>query len=211
MGRGKSNVPPAELVAAAVRECGERELVLRCAALLRTGSWDDDPALLPAIANSQGAELIAGRWGPPYWARVWAMRTFLYAWDPTAISVVVAAITDEAWRVRELAGKVIAKREVGEAADGVAALLTDEIPRVRAAAAHALGMVGESEHAVPLRALIEDDEASVRVHAASALERLAVRLDCGVDQLGRADLGRARYLHGRPIRGGRHDGQRRTR
>jgi hypothetical protein len=176
---------PAELVAAAVRECGEREIVLRCAALLRTGSWDDDPTLLPAIANGQGVEMIEGRWGPPYWARVWAMRTFLYAWDPLAIPVVVAAATDESWRVRELAGKVTATREVGASADAVAALLTDQIPRVRAASARAIGIVGETEHAVPLRALLEDDEALVRVQAGRALERLAARLDREVDQLGR--------------------------
>jgi hypothetical protein len=180
-----SDLSPAELVAAAVRESGERELVLRCAALLRTRSWDDDPTLLPAIANGQGVAMTEGRWGPPYWARVWAMRTFLHAWDSSAIRVVVAATTDEAWRVRELAGKVIAKREVGEAADAVAALLRDEIPRVRAAAARAVSIVGESEHAVPLRALLEDDDASVRVQAARALEQLAVRLDREVDQLGR--------------------------
>lgn len=180
-----SDLSPAELVAAAVRECGERELVLRCAALLRTRCWSDDPNLLPAIANGQGVALREGRWGPPYWARVWAMRTFLYAWDPAAIPVVVAATTDEAWRVRELAGKVTARREVGEAADGAVALLTDESPRVRAAAARAVGFVGGSEHAIPLRGVLEDDEASVRIQAARALERLAARLDREVDQVGR--------------------------
>jgi hypothetical protein len=180
-----SGLSPAELVAAAVRDCGERELVLRCVTLLRTRSWEDDPTLLPAIANGQGALVMGGEWGPPYWARVWALRTFLYAWDPAAIPVVADATADEAWRVRELAGKVTAKREVGEAADGVAALLTDEIPRVRAAAARAVAVVGESEHAVALRALLDDEETAVRVQAARALERLARRLDRDPDQLGR--------------------------
>lgn len=178
------DLSPADLVAAAVREFGERELVLRCVALLRSGSWVDDPGLLPAIANGQGSEVMAGRWGPPYWARVWAMRTFLYAWDPAAVPVVVAALSDEAWRVRELGGKVAAKREVGEAASALVPALADEVPRVRAAAARAVGVVGESEHAVPLRALLEDDESSVRVQADRALERLAKRLDRDVDHLG---------------------------
>lgn len=50
---------------------------------------------------------------------------------------VLAALGDDAWRVREMAAKVIAKRRLGEALPAVAALRADPVPRVRAAATRA--------------------------------------------------------------------------
>ena len=74
----------------------------------------------------------------------------------------VAALGDEHWRVREMAAKVVATWEVGEAADGLVPLLDDEVPRVRAAAARGLGVVGEGEHADAVHEVTDDPEAAVR-------------------------------------------------
>jgi hypothetical protein len=47
-------------------------------------------------------------------------------------------MSDEAWRVRELAAKVVARHVIGDALPAVAALRADPIPRVRAAASRAV-------------------------------------------------------------------------
>jgi HEAT repeat protein len=112
-----------------------------------------------------------------YWFRVWAARSLLYVWDPSVASAVVAALTDEAWRVREMAAKVCLKRDLGEAGDSLALLLNDPVSRVRAAACRALGAVGEAEYATGLRALLDDPDRDVRTRAEQALHRMSVRLD----------------------------------
>ena len=53
-------------------------------------------------------------------------------------AVIANATRDEAWRVREMAAKVIARHRVGDALDAVAALRADPVQRVRAAAARAV-------------------------------------------------------------------------
>jgi HEAT repeat protein len=116
-----------------------------------------------------------------YWFRVWAARSLLYVWDPSVSSAVVLALSDDAWRVREMAAKVCLKRELGEAGDALAVLLDDPVPRVRAAACRALGAVGEAEYAPALRALRDDPDSDVRTRAAQALERLSHRLDRPLD------------------------------
>jgi HEAT repeat protein len=76
-----------------------------------------------------------------YWRRVWGARGLLHAWDGRAESAVVEAMTDEHWRVREMAAKVVARHKVGAALDAVAALRGDPVPRVRAAAERAVIML----------------------------------------------------------------------
>ena len=61
----------------------------------------------------------------------------LYAWNDTAAPVVVEALTDEHWRPREMALKVIAKRII-DAPREVTPLREDPVPRVQAAADRAL-------------------------------------------------------------------------
>jgi HEAT repeats len=51
---------------------------------------------------------------------------------------VIAALGDDHWRVREMACKVIARHQVGDALPAVARLRDDPVPRVRAAAARAV-------------------------------------------------------------------------
>ena len=64
-------------------------------------------------------------------------RGLLYAWDDSARSAVVRALDDEAWRVREMALKVVVSRGIEEAVDQVARLQDDPSARVRASAARA--------------------------------------------------------------------------
>jgi HEAT repeat protein len=126
------------------RECrrrGEPEVVARCIALLRGG--DADLGFARAIGGP-AADSVLGphpRRDQRYFLRTWAARALLYAWDDAAAGAVVAALADEAWRVREMAAKVVARRRIGDALSAVAALQQDPVPRVRAAAARALAVL----------------------------------------------------------------------
>lgn len=69
---------------------------------------------------------------------MWAARGLLWAWEDDAFPEIVAALSDEAWRVREMAVKVVARHQLGEAISGVAALRDDPVQRVANAASRAL-------------------------------------------------------------------------
>jgi hypothetical protein len=71
--------------------------------------------------------------GPPYWLRVWAARGLLYAWDDSAEAAVLTALADDAWRVREMALKVVARHRLHAASQRVGELRNDPSARVRAA------------------------------------------------------------------------------
>jgi HEAT repeat protein len=62
----------------------------------------------------------------------------LWAWDDVAQPAVLTALRDDAWRVREMAAKVVARHRLDAALSCVADLQEDPTPRVRAAAARAL-------------------------------------------------------------------------
>lgn len=79
-----------------------------------------------------------GQPGPDYWLRVWAARGLLYAWHGSARSAVRSALTDEAWRVREMALRVVAQHRLGEERASVEAMCLDDSVRVRAAATKTL-------------------------------------------------------------------------
>jgi hypothetical protein len=72
---------------------------------------------------------------------VWAVRALLYAWDDVARGAVIGALADEAWRVREMAVKVTARRLLGEALASVAELRHDPVGRVRLAAERATAIL----------------------------------------------------------------------
>jgi HEAT repeat protein len=101
---------------------------------------DIDEGLVLALGGLAGVQVLAGRAGGRhgYWPRVWGARGLLYAWDDFAIPAIIRATADDAWRVREMAAKVIARRGVGDAMDAVAALREDSVPRVRTAAERAV-------------------------------------------------------------------------
>jgi hypothetical protein len=118
--------------------------VTGCIALL-TGSPVDDE-LIVALGGAPGRSVLEGYNGgrSGYWPRVWGARGLLYAWDGGAISAVISATRDDAWRVREMAAKVIARQRVGDALQAVARLRTDPVPRVRDAAERAVRVLAEA-------------------------------------------------------------------
>ena len=122
-------------------ECARRgtaNVAAGCVALLQGRDVDDDFIL--ALGGPGGQKVLDD--GPAqrnqYWRRVWGARGLLYAWADEAEGVVIAALADEHWRVREMAAKVVAKRGIGAALDSVAALHDDPVPRVRTAAERAI-------------------------------------------------------------------------
>jgi hypothetical protein len=131
-------VTPRDSIRAECDRRGERQVVEGCVSLLE--SRDADPALHLALAGPAAAAVLQGRAGGPegYWPRVWAARGLLYAWDDLATPSVVRATEDPAWRVREMAAKVILRRRLEVAVPQVATLQRDPVPRVRRAAERAL-------------------------------------------------------------------------
>jgi HEAT repeats len=109
-------------------------VVACCVELLAGHDADDD--LVFALGGPAARSVLDG--GQRYWLRVWAMRALLYAWHDSARPAVLSGLTDQAWRVREMAAKVIVRRRLGEALTEVADLRDDPVPRVRAAAARAV-------------------------------------------------------------------------
>jgi hypothetical protein len=112
-----------------LHECEQRgkpQFVAGCVALLGGGEAD--------------GYVLAGRDGGPhgYWPRVWAARGLLHAWDDQATAAIIAATGDDAWRVREMTAKVVARHRIGDALPAVTALRDDPVPRVRAAAGRAV-------------------------------------------------------------------------
>jgi hypothetical protein len=76
-----------------------------------------------------------------YWLRVWGARGLLWCWDDRALDSIRGALTDPAWRVREMAAKVIARHVLADLSAEVARLRADPVPRVSAAAARALAVI----------------------------------------------------------------------
>lgn len=171
---------PAERVRALSATRGEASVAAGCAEILRSGSWEDRE--LMAVLGGRHAVHEYERTEPAksaqsYWAPTWAARGLLYAWADTAAPAVVGALEHADWRVREMAAKVVAVREIGSAGDAVAALADDPVPRVRAATARALGIVGEGEHAWAALALAHDSDVQVRVRGEQAMAAMSARLD----------------------------------
>jgi HEAT repeat protein len=142
-------LPPSRLTPrqSVEQECGRRgtaRLVAGCVELLAGG--DADYSLVYALGGP-AADSVLGphpRRDQRYFLRVWAARALLYAWDegaPGLRDAVLAALADESWRVREMAAKVVARREFGDGLTAVAGLQHDPVPRVRAAAARATAML----------------------------------------------------------------------
>ncbi len=119
---------------------GTGPLTAGCVALLGGRPEEVSDALIIVLGGESGVYVLDGAAGGRngYWPRVWAARGLLHAWDPAATGAIIGATSDEAWRVREMAAKVIARHRVGDAFDAVAVLRADPVERVRAAAARAV-------------------------------------------------------------------------
>ena len=106
---------------------------------LLDGAGADDTLIL-ALGGPVAEYVLSGREGGKlgYWPRVWAARGLLHVWADEATGSIVRATTDEHWRVREMAAKVIARHRVGEGLAAVVALKDDQVSRVRVAADRAV-------------------------------------------------------------------------
>ena len=116
---------------------GRDEVVAGCVVLL--GGGDVDAELILALGGPPARWAVTGGPpGPPYWLRVWALRGLLWAWDDVALQPVEVALHDDAWRVREMALRVVARHQLEDLLATVAALQDDPAVRVRAATSRAL-------------------------------------------------------------------------
>jgi hypothetical protein len=139
--RARKHLTPQRRIEAECVRRGRRAVVEGCVRLI-AGDYADT-GLIMAVAGPGAAKFFDGRpHDDQYWFRVWGARGLLWAWDDSAGGAAAAAVTtalgDEAWRVREMAAKVVARHLVGDALPLVAALRDDPVPRVRAAAERAV-------------------------------------------------------------------------
>ena len=163
---------PAERIAKVVAELGQDDVIARATALIAGLNAGEDFLLAVGGRHAQG--ILDG--APAlYWPEVWGARTFLYVWNDSAAPAVLAGLGNQAWRVREMSAKVVAKRELAYP-DEVAELATDEVARVRAQAARTLGEIGTTASVDVLRSLLKDPEIEVRREAGGALKKLRAKL-----------------------------------
>ena len=136
---------PRQSVAAECERRGKAAVIAGCMDLLQ-GRQDTDDALLIALAGPAAEAVLDGSAGGKegYWPRVWAARGLRHAWDDRATAVIIQATADDAWRVREMAAKVIARHRVADAFPAVSRLRTDPVQRVRAAAERAVVLLTAS-------------------------------------------------------------------
>jgi hypothetical protein len=136
---------PRESVEVACHEQGMISVVNACIGLLSGNELTEELGYV--LGGPASRTVLNGSEGGPlgYWTRTWALRGLLYAWDSSAEAVVIAALTDEAWRVREMAAKVISRHQIGNAISVLASVQNDAIARVRVAVQRALTTLVQHE------------------------------------------------------------------
>jgi hypothetical protein len=164
-----TDLPIEKRLAAAAAEYGEDAVVLRCLSLLAGNNEGEDFLLYVGGDHARG--ILDG--APVlYWPELWGTRALLYVWNDSAATAVAAALENQAWRVREMAARVAAARQL-DVAPALTTLLTDDVPRVRAAAARALGAVGADVEAIT--PLLRDPELDVRRAAQQGIDAIRGR------------------------------------
>lgn len=142
-GRSLWGQTPRESIQQECARRGQSAVVAGCMELL--GGGDADAELILALGGPPARWVLTGEPpGPSYWLRVWATRGLLWAWDDVALGSVETALSDEAWRVREMALKVVARHRLDELLLTVVDLQEDPVARVRAAASRALMRISTS-------------------------------------------------------------------
>jgi len=135
---------PKQSIAFECERRGSGAVVRDCVAILEGGDIEAD--FLRVIGGPSAEVILEGRAGGVngYWPRVWAARGLLHVWDDDATETIIGSTTYDAWRVREMVAKVIARHRVTPAIDAVVILLDDENARVRAAAGRAFRTIAEA-------------------------------------------------------------------
>ena len=132
---------PQQRVASACARHGAPAVAAACVRLIEGA--DIDPVMRAVFGDQHSPEWLDSEVNA-YWLRVWGARGLLWNWDPLAIDAIRTALTDDAWRVREMAAKVVARHLVDDVQPEVAALVGDPVPRVRGAASRALALLAAS-------------------------------------------------------------------
>ena len=129
---------PRQRILAECARQGRAAVVAGCVRLVEGGDADD--AFVRVLAGPTAPWWFAHREDEElrYWLRVWGARGLLWAWEDSAHPALRAALRDPAWRVREMAAKVVAHNLLGDALDDVAPLRDDPVHRVRVAAGRAV-------------------------------------------------------------------------
>jgi hypothetical protein len=135
---GSNGMTPRQRIEAECKRRGAPALTAGCIALLEGHEVDD--GLVLALGGMPAEYVLSGREGGKdgYWPRVWAARGLLHAWDDKATGAIIQAAADDAWRVREMAAKVVARHRIDDALSAMADLQNDDTARVRSAAARAI-------------------------------------------------------------------------
>lgn len=129
---------PRQSIEAECRRRGKPALTSGCIDLLEGREVDD--GLVLALGGEPAEYVLEGHEGGKqgYWPRVWAARGLLHAWDDRATAAIIRAAADDAWRVREMAAKVVARYRIDDALNAMVDLRNDKVPRVRSAAGRAV-------------------------------------------------------------------------
>ena len=138
---------PRESVEEECARRGKDEVVAGCIRLLYGGDADAaDAEMILALGGPPASWVVTGQpAGPDYWLRVWATRGLLWCWDDVAFVPVKDSLSDDAWRVREMALRVIARHRLVDTVSRVADLQHDPSERVRTAAARAVKRLAAAE------------------------------------------------------------------
>ncbi|GAA1987172.1 hypothetical protein [Microbacterium pumilum] len=127
------NALPKDLAAQASELFGRETIVLWCEELLAGRADADDPAW-PDIAWLGGTIGWAD-----YWGRVWGARGLLHVGPPSHPAVVLDALSDVSWRVREMSLKVVRRHGLDDPDGIIDRLVDDPVERVRVQAWTTLG------------------------------------------------------------------------
>ncbi|MGH3877677.1 MAG: hypothetical protein ACRDSK_11655 [Actinophytocola sp.] len=129
---------PRERILAECTRRGRAAVVAGCVRLVEGGEADD--GFVRVLAGRTAPWWFANREDEDlrYWLRVWGTRGLLWAWEDSALPALRAGLRDPAWRVREMAAKVVARNLLGDALADVAPLRDDPVRRVRDAATRAV-------------------------------------------------------------------------
>jgi hypothetical protein len=137
----KNQMTPQQRIAAESSRRGRAEFVAGCISILDASELDS--SLIEVLGGIPAHNVLAGAEGgiKGYWPRVWATRGLLHCYEPNAEVAIGSALSDESWRVREMALKVIARNGVHGLLEDVLPIRSDEYKRVRDAAERAVRLL----------------------------------------------------------------------